>query len=170
MIFALIVWVIFMGGAAFYINTRKEAQSQHTYASHEPTEQYQLQIALSFQVAEDPFALVTKDRPHGNALLIRFDGKDIYIVQDPAALTGPVLTVPLGRLAAGSHEIYFEATPDMKSERAKGSTFYAARLRLMTGAMPLSEHMLWAEGGEKVQGTFKLSARSGPQEEQIRNE
>ena len=158
---AAAIWIVFVGGLAFYMGHRDTAAAPEvTIASIEAVKSScLLEITPTFTPREDPFALDYQAGPPA-ALVVRM-GKNEILRAGEAVRAGQPLTVkdPPG-LVKGMNEFYIEASPPLESsDRA-----FAVRLRLICGSETQAEETIWSEPGGLVAGVFRVDLTgSGPE-------
>lgn len=149
-----LVWLVIIGGTALL--QQKETPKSSTEAPTEISVQgdYSLELTPTFKTEKDPFALQDDDS-QPSAVTVAVSGKQFF-ASDALDADVPVrITLPEG-LVAGVNEILVKASPPLYEEGSQPQS-NAVRLQLLRGEIPIAQDTFWAEAGQNVVGTLRVT-------------
>ncbi len=164
-VYALLVWVVILGGLWAYTAARDRFDRPSTTAvAIKPAPgNYELELTPTFDAVGgvDPFALETTARP---AIVARLNGREIARFDEtaqagiPQRFTWNVNDAPV---QIGKNEVYVE----LSSPAGDASAFRGVRVRLLRDDAAIADEMLWSQPGAAVAGAVRLSIAPSPAEE-----
>ena len=165
---ALIIWLSFVGGLAFYMQHRDAAalRSKPQVDMQIVEGSYALEITTTFAAEPDPFALRREGEEELAALLVRLGNKEILRINDRLEAGTPIRLEPMLGLVEGTNEIYLEASPPLE-EAGKS---HAIRVHVQRDGQSIADQTFWSSPGGKVANTmrFELKAAEEVKEEHER--
>ncbi|MEW6347964.1 MAG: hypothetical protein AB1646_02800 [Thermodesulfobacteriota bacterium] len=157
-VFAVAIWIAFVGGMAVYTKARQETAPPVTHERELAREAYSLEVTTTFAVEPDPFALKDADHADAAGLVIRLNGKEIVRKTGELQPGRPFRVAPVNGLIQGNNEFYLQAFPPLDAtDRVQG-----VRVRVFRDAEVVLDRALWSEPGTSIASTFPLSV--GPAE------
>ncbi|MGE0084767.1 MAG: hypothetical protein AB7S75_10120 [Desulfococcaceae bacterium] len=168
-ILAIMIWIIFAGGLALYMDYRNPAPSnaENTVADSGTAfasvnqKHYILEITPAFAAEPDPFALQTDPRMLPPALLVRMGNTEILRVTEPMEAGIPRRLELINSLTPGENEIWFEAFGRLEEYR----TVHALRIRVLENKNTVADQTFWSEPGGNISGVLRFVIAQHPEKE-----
>jgi hypothetical protein len=156
LMYAAVVWLVFIGGVWLYMNTREEATAPGPAQLETPTAAavYGLRVRATFVAAVDPFALEAPAAEEMVPVEIRVNGRPQTVIMADDLEVGAVYRVTrLSGLHSGDNEIYIAASPPAES----ADRTHAVRLELLSEGRVVQEKTIWSDGTGRVAGVFMMN-------------
>lgn len=150
--FAVIIWVVLIGGLTVYMQSRDTAAVGVTYKPPRAEGVFALQVTTTFAVEPDPFALRT-GQTEASALLVKLNGSEILRRADRVQAGTPIRVEPVPGLIDGRNEFYLEANPPV----GLANLSYAVRVQLFRDGQLVADRSLWSEPGSRIASSFQVS-------------
>ncbi|GAB6095290.1 hypothetical protein JCM14469_15420 [Desulfatiferula olefinivorans] len=150
-----LLWVMIIGGLAFYMTARDDGTSPvHTEAAI-PGEaaSFFIDLTLTFAPAPDPFALNDPKQADPSGLVLAIDGRVLPPLTETPEPGRPVRIGPLTGEAGEVCELFVSAAPPL----APPGRHDAARIRILKNDRILCEDTFWAGSGRAITGTLQFS-------------
>jgi hypothetical protein len=163
--FAVIIWVLLIGGLTVYMQSRDTAAVGVTYKLHSAEGIFALQITTTFAVEPDPFALRTGQN-EASALLVKLNGNEILRRTDRVQAGTPIRLEPVPGLIDGRNEFYLEANPPV----GLANLSYAVRVQLFRDEQLIADRSLWSEPGSRIASAFQVSVAKDLKEKDAHHE
>ncbi|MBN2431662.1 MAG: hypothetical protein JXQ27_09315 [Acidobacteria bacterium] len=158
-IYAILVWLVFIGGVGLYMQTRgTAAESLLPVAASRPSvTDYTLRLQATFMAALDPFALDVIPAAESVPVEVRVNGRPqmVALAQDLEAGAVYRVDTVIG-LHPGENEIYVAATPDT----AEADRTHAVRLDLLRRGRIVDEKTLWSDATGRIAGVFRVNIQT----------
>lgn len=148
---AVAIWVVLIGGLAFYTYVREEPAPAISDEVEEVRGQFSLRVTATFVQEPDPFALRVDDR-HPPSLLVRINGREVVRRTETIAAGAPIVVEQVKGFLEGGNEFYLESNPPL----ALAGLPQAVRVEVFQNRQLILERCIWAEPGWKVAATFGI--------------
>ena len=141
-----LVWVVFVGGVAFYtsMSPNKQAGSIIVQSVQEAKRPCTCRVWTSFSASPDPFALT--DNGEAKVLRVLLNGREILVRKgtlDGSSVQESLISAGLNN---GQNELFIETTPPVvEHDRA-----HAARLQFESEGSILVDKTFWSIGGAPI--------------------
>jgi hypothetical protein len=157
---AAIIWVVLVGGLAWYMNQRTGAATVTTQERAEAPGIYAVTLTPTFSAAPDPFALRLSDDDAPPALLVRLNGDVIFEATDKLEAGETVVIETVSGIKVGENEFFIEAHPP--GEEANQA--HALRVAVLRDGDQLVEETLWSEPGLRLAAPLTLEITEAGEE------
>jgi len=150
-----LVWLIMVGGLAFYIAQRDRRPSADIRTATEesaPMEDFTLEITPAFPTAADPYAL-HGDRAATATLVVRLGERELFRSDRPLPAGVAVSVHPVAGLVVGRNELFLRASPPV----SEALLDHAVRVRLLQGSRTVFDETLWGKSGASVTGAIPFT-------------
>jgi hypothetical protein len=155
-VYAVLVWVVILGGLWVYTEARDHFDRPTTTAVEiqRAPGKYELELTPTFEAVGgvDPFALETTAKP---AIIAKLNGREIARFEQTAAAGIPrrfTWNTSEAPVQFGKNEVYVE----LSSPAGDANAFRGVRVRLLRDDAPIADEMLWSQPGAPVQGAVAL--------------
>jgi hypothetical protein len=160
--YALLVWVLILGGLWAYIEARDAFDQPATTAIHvQPAPgEYALELTPTFDATGgiDPFALEPTAK---SAIVVRLNGREIVRFEENAPAGIPqrfTWNVDDAPVEVGRNELNVElSTPEGDARALRG-----VRVRLLRDDATIADEMIWSQPGAPVMGDVDLIVPPAP--------
>jgi|GEM_PF-5202706 len=158
-VYAMLVWLIFLGGVGFYMQSRSDAAAplRPETTSRPTVADYVLRLRATFVAAADPFAIDVSPAEEAVPVEVRVNGRPQTVNLAHDLETGAVYRVdPVTGLQPGENEIYVAATPDP----AEADGTHALRLEVLWQGRIFAEKTLWSDATGRIAGVCGVTVQS----------
>jgi len=155
-ILVALIWILCVGGVAFYMHARdadRETRTAGTAVAPESAKaRYKLELTLTFDAQPDPFALSTDDSQSPSVASVRINDTPAAVLTEGTAPGEPWVKEDIPGIVVGTNELFLEATPPLEDPGIR----HGIRVRLLENGQTVADRTFWNEGGSKVTGTLRF--------------
>ncbi len=149
---AIVIAAAILGGVKLFIDSEpvRETHDQTHFLAEPSTQDYDVELTLSFDAGPDEFSLSADGE--APSVLLQLNGKEILKRTDNvAAADSPIVLQNVEGVTIGPNEFYVQSSPSEDNLKPR-----SLRLRVLQNGNVVGEETLWPEQGQIVQGTLSI--------------